>query len=58
MVVSYITVCGLVLFQARVNKQIAEDQCSEAYGIPTKKHISGEFIIWESITRYITVGYH
>ncbi|RYY13591.1 MAG: hypothetical protein EOO04_31650 [Chitinophagaceae bacterium] len=58
MVVSFITVCSMVFIQAGVNKQNAEDQCSEEMPMTAKKRVSGEFIIWESITRYITAGYH
>lgn len=58
MVVSFITVCSLVFFKGRVNKQISEDQCNEELTTETKQHVSGELIIWESISRYITVGYH
>ena len=58
MVVSFVTVCGLVYIQAGINKQIVDDQCTDEIPLTAKKRVSGEFIILQSITRYLTAGYH
>ncbi|HTE24491.1 hypothetical protein [Flavitalea sp.] len=58
MVVSFVAVCSLVFIQTGINKQIAEDQCNDEIPLTTKKRVSGEFIILQSVTRYLTAGYH
>lgn len=58
MVVSFVTICSLVFIQTGVNRQIAEDQCNDEIPLTTKKRVSGEFIILQSVTRYLTAGYH
>jgi len=57
-VVSFIAACSLVLYKAGSLRQIAEEQCTEEEPITFKKKGSGEFIIWETMSRYIMAGYH
>jgi hypothetical protein len=58
MVVGFIAISSLLFIQAGVNKQIAEDQCNDEIPLAAKKKVSGDFIILQSITRYLTAGYH
>jgi hypothetical protein len=58
MVVGFVAIGSVIFIQAGLNEQNAEDQCTEEISLATKKKVSGEFIILQSITRYITAGYH
>jgi len=58
MVVGFVAISSLVFIEAGLKKQHAEDQCNDELPLTAKKKVSGEFIILQSITRYITAGYH
>lgn len=57
-VVSFVAACSLVIFKADSLKQPVEEQCADEEPITFKKRGSGEFIIWETMNRYIMAGYH
>jgi hypothetical protein len=55
---SFVVVCGAALLQAKINRENAEDLRSEEMTTSSKQRMSGEFMILESISRYITAAYH
>jgi hypothetical protein len=57
-ILSVMLLCGLLYFQNGINRQSAEDQCTDDISTAGKKRASGEFIILESISRYLTASYH
>ena len=57
MIMSFIALCGTAWVQVKINKQSAEDQHGEEITVTSEKRVSGEFMILESISRYITAAY-
>ncbi|RYG05182.1 MAG: hypothetical protein EOO02_04365 [Chitinophagaceae bacterium] len=58
MLMLVITTLSLLLSQSRSDSQNTEDQLVDETPVAVGRRPSGEFIIWESITRYIMAGYH
>lgn len=56
--VSFLTICSLVLFQGSADRQNADEQLVEEEVLTPHHRGSGDFIIWESISRYIMASYH
>jgi hypothetical protein len=56
---TFVTVCSLAFYQNGSLQQASEDHFTNEETITTtKKSGRGDFIIWESITRYFIAGYH
>ncbi|MET0242833.1 MAG: hypothetical protein ABW174_05175 [Flavitalea sp.] len=58
MLLMVITTLSLLLLESGADSQITEDQMIDETPVAVSRRPSGEFIIWESITRYIMAGYH
>ena len=57
-ILTFITVCTLAMYQNSSLQNATEQPVTDEETVSTKKRGPGDFIIWESITRYFVAVYH
>jgi hypothetical protein len=57
-IMTLVLMFSFIVFENGGQRQKAEDQRDEAVPVTIKKRPIGEFLIWESVSRYIMASYH